>query len=285
MTSLLVTSRLSARSLLVSRLQLRRAQRSQLHERIGQLKEQITGLERIREATAREMFQSEVGSLEELREKRLVNLARYNALRRNQAQTRGLLGRTIADMARARGKISETELEIATLNVNAQSEILEEREKVEGELSQLTEKLRAARDRFSPLDTRASDDGVIHELAAHTVGGVIQAGAVVAQIVPVNSRLVVDAMVQTIDRDQIHDGMPARVRFTAFNQRETPALSGASRASPPTSPAASVTCRPTRRCASTLAPANSVDLAASRSNPECRPKSSCAASRAPSSPI
>jgi HlyD family secretion protein len=217
------------RNLLVSRLQLRSTQRNQLGERIGQLREQINGLERIRKATDREMniFDNEAKALETLREKRLVNIARYSALRRDQAKKRGLFGRTIADIARARAKISETELQIATLDVNAQSEILKEREAIESELAQLTERLRAAAARYTRLDIRASDDGVIHEMTAHTVGGVIQPGAVIAQIIPTRSRLVVDAMVQTIDRDQVHEGMVARVRFTAFNKRETPELIGA----------------------------------------------------------
>lgn len=64
--------------------------------------------------------------------------SRDSALHRHQAVKRGLFGRTIADIARARAKISETELQIATLDVNAQSEILKEREAIESELAQLT---------------------------------------------------------------------------------------------------------------------------------------------------
>ncbi len=216
------------RNLLTSRLQLRQTQRNQLRERIGQLEEEINGLERIREATAGEMtlYDKEAKTLEDLRERRLVNLSRYSALRRSQAQKRGLLGRTIADIARARDKISETQLQIATLDVNAQSEILKEREAIDSELAQLTERLGAAQARYNRLDIRASDDGIIHELTVHTVGGVIQPGETIAEIIPNKSRLVVDAMVQTIDRDQVRQGMLARVRFTAFNKRETPELTG-----------------------------------------------------------
>ena len=51
-------------------------------------------------------------------------------------------------------------------------------------------------------------------------------GDTIAQIVPAEVTRVVDAQVNTVDRDQIWTGMLARVRFTAFNQRTTPEVTG-----------------------------------------------------------
>jgi hypothetical protein len=53
-----------------------------------------------------------------------------------------------------------------------------------------------------------------------------QAGRGARHIVPSDTGLVVDAQVQTIDRDQIYPGMTARVQFTAFSLRTTPQLYG-----------------------------------------------------------
>ncbi|MGI9480233.1 MAG: HlyD family type I secretion periplasmic adaptor subunit [Hyphomicrobiaceae bacterium] len=216
------------KQLLQSRLGLRKSKRQQLQGRIEQLRQEIVGLTEVRRATEEEMaiYRLEVENLKGLRGEGLVNVARYNQLRRNAAEKRGRLGQTIADIARAESRIIETRQQIEELDVTALNEVLKEHETIEGELTQLSERLRAALARQARLEIRASDRGTIHELVVHTVGGVIKAGDTVASIVPSDTKLVVDANVQTIDRDQVWSGMPARVRFTAFNQRTTPELSG-----------------------------------------------------------
>jgi hypothetical protein len=60
--------------------------------------------------------------------KSALSTSRYSALRRNQAVKRDLFGRTIAAIARTQAKISETKLQVATLEANAQSKILDERQ-------------------------------------------------------------------------------------------------------------------------------------------------------------
>ena len=123
-------------------------------------------------------------------------------------------------------EIVETRLQIIDITDTARNELLKELEALEAELAQIAEKLRAARDQEQKLDIRASDSGHVHELVVHTEGGVIQPGEVLAHIVPSDTGLVVDAQIQTIDRDQIYPGMAARVQFTAFSLRTTPQLYG-----------------------------------------------------------
>lgn len=212
----------------VSRLGVREGERRQLNERIGQLESQVEGLRLLRESTATELkyFEEEVRALDELKSKSLVSAPRYNTLRRAEAEKRGMLGRTITDIARTESQISETRLQLAKDEMDARREILKELETIESESGQVEEQLRVAKDRQSKLDIVASDNGVIHELAVHTVGGVVRAGDTLASIVPSETKLVLDAKMQTIDRDQVHPGMTARVRFSAFNQRTTPEFVG-----------------------------------------------------------
>ncbi len=214
--------------LLTSRLALKRSQRKQLNERVSQLSQEIEGLKQIKLATAEELgfLEKELASLDNLRKRQLVSMRRYNDLKRETSEKRGLLGRTEADIAAAEGRINETKFQIAALDVTGRNEVLKELEAVESELQQLTERLTATRDRFSKLEIRASDSGTIHELMFHTIGGVVKPGDTIAQIVPAEATLVVDAQVNTVDRDQIWTGMLARVRFTAFNQRTTPEVTG-----------------------------------------------------------
>jgi HlyD family secretion protein len=215
-------------NLLAARLDVQSGKRKQLEERITQLSQQITGLEEIRSAIADELalFAEELESLSQLKDKQLVNLARFSLIKRQQAEKRGVYGQTVADIAKTKAQIGETRLQIIDITDTARNELLKELEALEAELTQIAEQLRAARDQEEKLDIRASDNGHVHELVVHTEGGVIKPGEVLAYIVPSDTGLVVDANVQTIDRDQIYPGMTARVQFTAFSQRSTPQLYG-----------------------------------------------------------
>jgi HlyD family secretion protein len=73
---------------------------------------------------------------------------------------------------------------------------------------------------------RAPTSGVIHQLSAHTIGGVIRAGEAIMEIVPDTDDLLVEAKLQPQDIDHVHPGQKAFVRFSAFNQRVTPQLTG-----------------------------------------------------------
>ena len=73
---------------------------------------------------------------------------------------------------------------------------------------------------------RAPTSGVIHQLAAHTIGGVIRAGDTIMEVVPDSDDLQIEARLQPNDIDQVRKGQQAYVRFSAFNQRVTPQLIG-----------------------------------------------------------
>ena len=84
----------------------------------------------------------------------------------------------------------------------------------------------AAEDQLKRIDIRAPQDGFVHQLAVHTVGGVVNAGEPIMLIVPLSDALSVDAKVSPHEIDQLHLGQPAGLRFSAFNQRTTPQING-----------------------------------------------------------
>lgn len=75
-------------------------------------------------------------------------------------------------------------------------------------------------------DIRSPHDGRVHALAIHTIGGVIQPGAAIMQIIPDNEALVIDAQFQPQAIDKVYEGQVAAVRFPAFNAKSTPRLEG-----------------------------------------------------------
>jgi HlyD family secretion protein len=96
----------------------------------------------------------------------------------------------------------------------------------QGKEGELSEKLVAARDQLNRIEMRAPTSGVIHELQVHTIGGVVKAGETIMEIVPDSDELQVEAHVQPKDIDHVRTGQDAFVRFSAFNQRTTPQLTG-----------------------------------------------------------
>ena len=66
----------------------------------------------------------------------------------------------------------------------------------------------------------------MHQLAVHTVGGVISPAEPAMLIVPAEDALQVEARINPPDIDQIALGHEARVKTHAFNQRTTPELEG-----------------------------------------------------------
>jgi HlyD family secretion protein len=67
---------------------------------------------------------------------------------------------------------------------------------------------------------------VVHQLSAHTIGGVIRAGDPIMEVVPDSDDLQIEARLQPNDIDHVRTGQKTFIRFSAFNQRVTPQLTG-----------------------------------------------------------
>jgi HlyD family secretion protein len=206
----------------------RDGQRSQLGERIGQLKEQINGL--IDQRTAKEdegvLIGRETDSVRRLWELKLVEFNRINTLERDVVRTRGEQAQLSAAISAARVKISEIELQIIQIDEDLASEVASELRDIDGKIGELEERQVAEEDQLKRIDIRAPQDGYVHELAIHTVGGVVAPGDVLMQIVPIDDLLAVDARVRPQDIDQMHLDQNATLRFSAFSQRTTPEIKG-----------------------------------------------------------
>lgn len=155
--------------------------------------------------------------------------SRLAELERGLARLHGESGQLTAAIAQTRGRVSETELQILQIDQNRRSLVATELAETERKLSELEERQIEAVDQLDRIEIRAPQSGRVHQLAVHTVGGVIGAGQQVMQIVPSADALVVEAQVAPQDIDQLHVGQTALVRFSAFNQRTTPELEGAVR--------------------------------------------------------
>ena len=203
-------------------------QRSQLEQRVVQSNQEIRGLEAQQAAKEQEisLIEAELTGVNELWDKNLVAITRLMQLRRDRARLSGERGQYVAEIARARGKINETELQIIQLDKDFTTEVLKDLREAQGKIAELTERLVAAQDQLKRVNIVAPQDGVVDQLAIHTVGGVVANGEVLMQIVPRNDELIIEAKVEPRDIDQITLGADAVVRILAGEGRVNPDLTG-----------------------------------------------------------
>ncbi len=172
------------------------------------------------------MINRELEGVRDLWRKNLVPIQRVTALERDAARLEGEHGQLVASVAQAKGKISETELQVIQVDQDLRSEVAKELSEVQAKIAELVEKRVAAEDQLKRIDIRAPQDGMVHQLAVHTIGGVVSPGESIMLIVPRSDTLVIEAKVAPKDIDQVRLGQHAVLRLTAFNQRTTPEIEG-----------------------------------------------------------
>ena len=206
----------------------RAGQKAQLNERISQIEELIRGLEEQIVAKDREieLIIQELDGVRELWRKNLVQITRVTTLERDAARLRGERGALISSIAQAGGKITETRLQILQIDQDLRSEVSKELAEIRAKTSELIEKRVAAEDTLKRVDIRAPQDGRIHQLAVHTLGGVIAPGEAIMLVVPGGDVLTVEARIAPHAIDQIRVGQTVVLRFSTFNQRTTPEIGG-----------------------------------------------------------
>src|SRR5690606_20647068 len=106
----------------------RSGQRSQLAERVTQLKEEVRGLtgQTNAKATEIELIGRELQAVRGLWEKNLVSISRLTQLERESTRLEGERGQLTAATAQAKGRISEVELQILQLDQDLRSEVAKE---------------------------------------------------------------------------------------------------------------------------------------------------------------
>ncbi len=84
------------------------------------------------------------------------------------------------------------------------------------ELAKAAQQFTAATDKQAREELRAPIDGIVNKLYVQTVGGVIKGGEPIAEIVPVDKTVLVEAHVAPRDRGNVWPGLPASIKITAY---------------------------------------------------------------------
>ncbi|MBP7544147.1 MAG: HlyD family type I secretion periplasmic adaptor subunit [Acidovorax sp.] len=199
-----------------------------LQKRIGQLNEQISGLRSMitTKGSLEKSYKQEIVELRALLAEGFVDKQRLLEQERKLDMLHAEIADHKSEITKTRLQISETELRILQLNKDFNSEVVEKLAEVQTKVFDLQERVAALEDRLSRIVIRAPEDGMIIGMTVHTVGGVINPGTPLLDIVPAQSELIVEAQVSPIDIDRVRPGKPADIRFSAFNSATTPVMKG-----------------------------------------------------------
>src|ERR1700688_290396 len=106
-------------------------------------------------------------------------------------------------IAETKPKIGEAQLQIVRRDQDFRTDVVKELGETQGKEAELVERGVSARDVLDRIEMRAPTSGVIHQLSAHTIGGVIRPGDAIMEIVPDTDDLLIEARLQPQDIDHV----------------------------------------------------------------------------------
>lgn len=212
-----------------------RARRDALEQETGLLSEQnaqietrISGTEAQLEATRQQvaLLTTDLANKKDLLAQGLEESSRVMETERALASVQGQAGQLIAQIAELKGQISANAIAVLQLQTRRREDAVTQLRDVQAKSYDLAEQQLALSETMSRLDIRAAVAGIIYGSRVFAVQSVVQRAEAIMYIIPQHSPLVVAARVDATHIDDIHLDQPVSLRFTSFDQRETPPVDG-----------------------------------------------------------
>ena len=127
---------------------------------------------------------------------------------------------------KAKKSVEEVNLQIEAERQKFRASALMELNEAETNRNQLVDSLPALSDRVNRTDVLAPTDGIINQVMVSTLGGIVDSGMPIVELVPLDDTLLVEAEVQPQDIAFLRPGQDARVKLTAYDFARYGALEG-----------------------------------------------------------
>ncbi len=202
------------------------SRRQQLHDEIGGLQEQlIQKQQELREFNSKQaqyrqqlgLQRQEINMSEPLVAQGAVSPVEVLRLKRAEVETRGQLDATTLAIPRAESAIKEVQRKIDETRGKFRSEALTQLNEARTELNKASATGKALEDRVSRILVTTPVRGIVKQLMVNTIGGVIQPGSDMVEIVPLDDTLLVEAKIRPQDIAFLHPGQEAIVKFSAYD--------------------------------------------------------------------
>lgn len=161
--------------------------------------------------------QQEVAMSEPLVAKGAISKVEVLRLRRGVVETQGQLDSVTLAIPRAEAAIKEIESKVSETRGRYRSEALGQLNEARTDLSKIEASGKAISDRVNRTLVTSPVRGVVQQLLVNTIGGVIQPGNDLVEIVPLDDKLLVEAKIRPQDIAFLRPGQEATVKFTAYD--------------------------------------------------------------------
>jgi HlyD family type I secretion membrane fusion protein len=161
-----------------------------------------------------------------LKKKGLEHIGELLPVQTNAADIRGQIVQYEQTAEKDRRAIESYELMIVQQERDRQADIAKDLQTARATVAQLPDQIRGAEDIVARKTIRAPRDGRVVNQKFFTVGGVVQPGVPIMDIVPAEDDLIAEVRVDPADIDSIHPGTPAQVRLFAYSQATLPLIEG-----------------------------------------------------------
>lgn len=200
----------------------------QLGEQILQNKAEISGAKAQLNALRiqLDLIGQELTDQQVLLEKGLAPASRVSALQREQADLLGNIGSLESSIARIKGQIAALNIEVLRLGTARREEAITTLRDQQYRQIELAERKLGLSERLNRLNVRSPVSGVVYGSQVFALRSVVQAGAPILYVIPQDQPLIIAGRIDPVNIDQIYRGQPAGLRFSAFEQRVTPELTG-----------------------------------------------------------
>lgn len=138
-------------------------------------------------------------------------------LEREVARLRGDRDQTAAQISRIQSAISEAARKVEEIELSTRNQMRGELSETMSRLASLSEGSRALADRVKHAEVRSPVRGTINRLLVTTVGGVVQPGSKIVEIVPLDDALILEVRIKPKDIAFLRPDQPALVKFTAYD--------------------------------------------------------------------
>lgn len=136
--------------------------------------------------------------------------------RRKRAETEQDLGAQGHVIAGLRAAIDQARQRIAQTRSQYRAQLIAERAEAAARVRRLDDELARNDVRRDLLELRAPRDGIVKDLATHTVGAVASPGTILLTVVPVDEALQAEVWVGNEDIGFVHEGQPVRLKLAPF---------------------------------------------------------------------
>lgn len=192
---------------------------SGLNEQLVQKKQELLDFQAKAEQYRRSLglLQQEIGMSEPLVAKGAISRVEVLRLRRSEVETRGQLESVTLAVPRAQAAIKEIESKVGETRGRYRSEALSQLNEARTDLSKIEATGKAIDDRVNRTLVTSPVRGIVQQLMVNTIGGVIQPGNDLVEIVPLDDTLLIEAKIRPQDIAFLRPGQEAIVKFTAYD--------------------------------------------------------------------